>query len=410
MKTNRLTLSVLTILVTGCILFLQAGCEEEAMEPISLNPNWFKQQKWAAINQQAPQRTITAAPSVTAEPRIAFEKVTHNFGDVGPGTNQLCEFRFTNIGNGVLTIGEVTKVCGCTPFSLDKTEYAPGESGTLRVRYYADLPYGGAKKQLFVHSNDRRNPKIALNIEARVAAKVNFEPKALSLSLKHQNAGCPQITLSSLDNQPFSIRSFKSTANFITAAYNPSAMATSFVLQPMVDMAKLEQHLKGRIEIELTHPECKTVTISVNALPRFNVAPRPIVVREAHAKRAVTKKVRIQNNYKDAFELESVRSKKGIVQIVSSQKLNDGYELELSITPPAQRSRASLFTDTVIVKIKGGGNLEIPFNGFYPRRTAVSRVPLNNNTTTNTNTKTTTKSAKDCKTCGPKSFETPSAR
>jgi hypothetical protein len=120
------------------------------------------------------------------------------------------------------------------------------------------------------------------------------------------------------------------------------------------------------------------------------------VVRGVQAKNVVTKKVRIQNNYKDAFELESVHSKKGIVQFVSHQKLNDGYELELSITPPAQRSRASLFTDTVVVKIKGGGNLEIPFNGFYPMQTAVSRVPIN--------TKTTTKSAKDCKTCGPKIF------
>lgn len=397
MKPNRLTLSVLTILVTGCILFLQAGCEEEAMEPRSLNPDWFKQQTWAAINQQAsqqsPQRMVTAAPG------IAFEKVTHNFGDVGPGTNHLCEFRFTNTGNSVLKISEVSKTCGCTPFSLDKTEYAPGESGTLRVRYYAEPPYGNTKKQLFVHSNDRRNPKIALNIEARIAAKVDFEPKALRLSLKHQNAGCPQITLSSLDNQPFSIRSFKSTSNCITAVYNPSAMATSFVLQPMVDMAKLEQTLNGRIEIELTHPECKTVTISVNALPRFNISPRPIVVREVRARSAVTKKVRIQSNYQEAFELESVRSKKGTVQVVSRQKLNDGYELELSITPPAQRSRASLFTDTVVVKIKGGGNLEIPFNGFYPRRTAVSRVPLK--TTTKT---TTTKSAEDCKTCGPKIF------
>jgi len=404
MKPKRLTLSVLTILVTGCVLFLQTGCEEEAMEPRTLNPDWFKQQTWAAINQQASQQAFQQAPQrmVTAAPGIVFEKVTHNFGDVGPGTNHLCEFRFTNTGNSVLKIGDVTKTCGCTPFSLDKTEYAPGESGTLRVRYYAEPPYGNTNKQLFVHSNDRRNPKIALNIEARIAAKVDFEPKSMRLSLKHQNGGCPQITLSSLDNQPFSIRSFKSTANFITAAYNPSAMATSFVLQPMVDMAKLEQNLNRRIEIELTHPECKTVAIGVNTLPRFNVAPRPIVVREARAQNAVTKKVRIQNNYKDAFEVESAHSKKGIVQVVGRQKLNDGYELDLRITPPAQRGRASLFTDTVVVKIKGGGNLEIPFNGFYPRRTAMSRVPLNKNTTANT--KTTTKSAKDCKTCGPKVF------
>ncbi len=381
MKPNKLTL---TVLVVGCVLLLQAGCEEEAMAPRELNPDWFKQQTWAAMTPRAAK----------VVPRITFEKVTHNFGDVGPGTNHLCEFRFTNSGNGVLKIGQVSKACGCTPFSLDKTEYAPGESGTLRVRYYAEVPYGSTTKQLVVSSNDRQNPKVALAIKARVIAKVNYEPKTLKLSLKHQNAGCPQITLTSLDNQPFSIRSFKSTANCITADYNPSAKATRFVLQPKVDMAKLEGTLNGRIEIGLTHPECKTVSISLNTLPRFRIAPRPIIIRDAKAKRSIVRKVRIQNNYKDDFEIVSVYSKKGIVKVLSNEKLVDGYELELNITPPAATSRTRVFTDVVYVKIKGGRNLEIPCSGFYAGRPAVLRV----------STKKRTAKEEECKTCQPKIF------
>lgn len=377
MKPNKLTL---TVLVVGCVLLLQAGCEEEAMAPRELSPDWFKQQTWAAMTPRAAK----------AVPRIRFEKVTHNFGDVGPGTNHLCEFRFTNTGDGVLKIGQVSKTCGCTPFLLDKTEYAPGESGTLKVRYYAEPEYGSTTKQLFVHSNDRQNPKIALAIKARLVVKVNYEPKTLRLSLKQQNAGCPQITLTSIDNQPFSIRHFRSTANCITADYNPSAKATRFVLQPKVDMAKLEKTLNGRIEIGLTHPECKTVSISLNTLPRFRVAPRPIVIRDAQAKRSIVRKVRIQNNYKDDFELESVSSKNGTVKFKGYEKLIDGYELELSITPPAATNRTRVFTDVVYVKIKGGGNLEIPCSGFYSGRTAVSRIPIKKTTT------------KDCPACGPK--------
>ena len=396
MRSNRLSIIILIILVISCVLFLQAGCEEETMQPRSLDPNWFQQQTWAAINQQVPQRMVTAAPTTTAAPRITFEKVTQDFGDVGPGTQHVCEFRFSNTGDGVLKINEISKICGCTPFSLDKAEYAPGESGSLKVGYLADLRYGNIKKQLFVHSNDRRNPKVALNIEARIVAKVDVEPKALRLSLKHQNGGCPQITLMSLDNQPFSIRSFKSTGNFITADYNPSAMATSFVLQPHVNMTKLEQTLSGRIEIELTHPECKTVSIGVHALPRFNISPRPIVVREARENDVITRKVRIQNNYKDDFELESVYSKKGTVKVLSSQKLSDGYELELNITPPAQKGRTSHFTDVVVLKMKGGRSLEIPCNGFYPRQTGAPQMLIN--------TDTASKSEEECKTCVPKIF------
>lgn len=385
MKPNQLTLIVL---VVGCFLLLQAGCEEEAMAPRELSSDWFQQQTSAAM-------TPRAAKSLS---RITFEKVTHDFGDVGPGTNHFCEFRFTNTGDSVLRIGQVSKTCGCTPFSLDKTEYAPGESGTLKVRYYAESEYGSTTKQLFVHSNDSQNPKVALDIKARVVAKVDYEPKTLSLSLKHQNAGCPQITLSSLDNQPFSIRSFKSTADCITADYNPSAKATRFVLQPKVNMAQLEKTLNGRIEIGLTHPECKTLTIGLNALPRFSVAPQPVVVHNAEAKRPVTRKVRIQNNYKDDFELESVFSKNGTVKVLSNKRLIDGYELELSITPPDTINQTGVFSDVVFVKVKGGGNLEIPCSGFYLRPSAVSQAP-SRASTRNTSTST---SKKDCPTCGPK--------
>lgn len=381
---------ILTVFVMVCVLLLQAGCEEEAMAPQELGSDWFKQQTQAAMT-----RTPRAAKSLSLS-RITFEKVTHNFGDVGPGTDQFCQFRFTNTGSGILKIGQVDKTCGCTPFLLDKTEYAPGESGTLKVRYYAEPEYGSTTKQLFVHSNDRRNPKVTLAIKARVVAKVKSEPSTLSLSLKHQNAGCPQITLTSLDNQPFSIRSFKSTANCITTHYNPSAKATRFVLQPKVDMAKLEKTLNGRIEIGLTHPECKTLTIDLNALPRFSVAPHPIVVHSAQAKTPVTRKVRIQNNYKDDFELESVSSKNGTVKVLSNTRLKDGYELDLSITPPATVNRTGVFTDVVFVKLKGGRNLEIPCSGFYSRQGAIpraaSRAPTRNTST----------SKKDCPTCGPK--------
>jgi hypothetical protein len=395
MKPKRLFLSFINIFLMSFILFLQAGCEEEASTPRTLNPNWFKQQTWAAINQQTPRRTAAPAPRTTAAPRIEFEKVTHDFGDVGPGTQHYCEFRFANTGDGVLKINEVTKVCGCTPFSLDKAEYAPGESGALRVGYLADIRYGNTKKQLFMQSNDRLNPRVTLNIESRIVNKVDVEPKSLRLSLKHQNAGCPQITLRSIDNQAFSIRSFRSTADFVTADYNPSAISTSFVLQPIVNMAKLEQNLNGRIEIELTHPECRVVSIGVSALPRFTVSPRPIVVHEARENDVITRKVRIQNNYKDDFELESVYSQNGTVKVLSSQKIDDGYELELNITPPAKKGRSNHFTDVVVLKMKSGRSLEIPCNGFYPRQTS-TRIPINTNTTTQSST--------ECETCGPKIF------
>lgn len=392
MRPSRL---ILTVLVMGCILLLQAGCEDQTMRSRELNPDWFKQQTWAVMGPSAR----------VAAPRIVFEKVIHDFGNVGPGTNQLCEFRFTNTGDDVLKIGEISKTCGCTPFSLDKTEYAPGESGALKVRYYAEPQYGSTTKYLFVHNNDRQRPKVGLTIKARVIMKVRCEPQTLSLSLKYQNAGCPRITLTSIDNQPFSIQHFKSTANCITADYNPSLKATKFVLQPRVDMETLEKTLNGRIEIGLTHPECKMVTINLNVVPRFRINPRSIVVQGARAKQPVVRKIRIINNYKEDFELESALSKKDIVKILSHKKFGNGYELELQITPPSAGGR--IFTETFYVNLKDGKKLEIPLSGFYSRIVAQPRVSTRSTRSLGSTTLTTrtaptapTNDTEECEDCG----------
>ena len=374
----------LTMLMVGFGLLLHAGCEEQAMAPQRLSPDWFER------FQQPIQPTITTRADKSS-PRITFENVVHDFGDVGPETNHLCEFRFTNTGSGILKIGQVSQTCGCTPFLLTKKEYAPGESGTLKVRYYSDTQRGDTTKQLFVQSNDRTRPEVELAVKARIITKVDYAPKTLNLFLKQANAGCPQITLASIDGQPFSIRHFNSTANCITADFDPSAKATRFVLEPKVDMVKLEKTLHGRIEIGLTHPECNAITVGLSTLPRFRITPRSITVRQAEPKRPIVKKVQILNNYNEDFELESASSKRGTVKVLGNAIVHGGYELELEITPPAAGNRTRVFTEVFFVNVKGGEKLEIPCSGFYASSAAPSQVA--------------TEDSKECKTCGPKRYD-----
>ena len=373
-----------------CCLLLQTGCEEEAMAPRQeLSANWFRQFNQL---QQSSQPTVTTHPTTRtrrASPKIEFEKVVHDFGNVGPGTNNLCEFKFTNAGNSTLKIGEITKTCGCTPFLLAKKEYAPGESGTLKVNYFSEKQHGQTTKHLVIHSNDRARPEVTLAIKADIKIQVNHEPKTLNLLLNQENADCPQLILTSIDNQPFSITSFKSTANCITADYNPSEKATKFVLQPKVDMEKLENTLNGRIEIGLTHPECKTISVGVSTLPKFKIAPRSIIVRGMDSREPIVKKLRILNNYDEDFELESFTSSKGMVKVLSNSIIHNGYELELEITPPASGSKRRILTEKFFVKTKGGQQLEIPCNVYYSRTIPASL----------------TSKDEECKTCGPKIFD-----
>jgi hypothetical protein len=383
MKPNRLTLTILVII---CYLLLQAGCEEETMAPQQqLSTDWFQQ--FNQIKQSNRPVATTRTRSQRKAPKIKFDQEVYDFGNVGPGTNNPCEFRFTNVGNGTLKIGEITKTCGCTPFSLDKKEYAPGESGILKVNYFSEELRGQATKNLVIHSNDTARPEVTLSVKANVKIQVDHEPDTLNLVLNKENADCPQLTLTSIDNQPFSITSFKSTSNCITADFDPSEKATKFVLQPKVDMDMLQRTMIGRIEIGLTHPECKTISIGINTLPKFKIAPRSIVVRGTASKTSIVKKLRILNNYDENFELESVWSSKGTITVLSNTPVRDGYELELQIVPPASKNTKRIFSETFYVKTKDGEQLEIPCNVFYSKTAPASL---------------TSETDEKCKICGPK--------
>jgi hypothetical protein len=195
---RRDCLSSLTVIVAFASLF-QVGCQEQA---------------------KAPEAEIVA-PVSEAAPKIKFDNVVHEFGEIAAGKKYAAEFKFTNTGDELLKITEVKRCCGVVT-KLSKMEYAPGESGVLKVEYSSGRSTRVMMRRLYVSSNDKTNPKVELTIKAKVVPKVAYEPKKLNLVLKEENAGCPNITLTSMDNQPFSIKAFRSTGESITADVDPS--------------------------------------------------------------------------------------------------------------------------------------------------------------------------------------------
>lgn len=355
---------ILAVLVVGFVLFLQIGCEEQAKVAPKSEPELTESEPAAAPEKAPPAEARDDEPP----PKIVFEKVAHDFGRIGPGTRHTCEFKFTNEGDGVLKIGKIQTTCGCTVPKMSKREYAPGESGTLTVNYHAGTRAGRTKKRLYVPSNDKTRPKVALVINARIVPKIDYKPKRLKLTLKEQNADCPEITLTSLDGQPFAITRFKSTGNCITADYDPSVKATRFVIQTRADTEKLRKNLNGNIEISLTHPQCSKVNIVFSVLTRFKINPPSIIVFNVESKKPKRREVWILDNYNEGFEIESTSSKKGIIKVLTQEKVGNRYKFNLEITPPATEGKSKIFTDVFYVNIKGGEKLEIPCRGFYLKK------------------------------------------
>ena len=294
-------------------------------------------------------------------PKIVFEESIHDFGEVTAKKKYKAEFKLKNTGDGVLKITEVQRCCGVIA-KLDKNEFGPGESGVLTVEYLSGANTSLMKRKISVISNDKENPKIDLTISARVVPKVAYEPHRLELSFKEENAGCPDITLTSVDKKPFSVKNFLSTGNCIKAEVNPSVEATKIILYPKVDLEKLQRNSSGFISIELTHPECEKVYLSYTTRLRFEFKPRSIIVSNPKPQKPVVKKISLVSNYNEDFEIESTLSKNGLVKVLDQQKLENGYQFNLEITPPPAEN-TGMFTDVFYVKFKGGQKLSIKCYG-----------------------------------------------
>lgn len=183
------------------------------------------------------------------------------------------QIKFTNTGQALLKITEVGRCCGVVAkLDKDKTEYAPGESGAVKIEWRSGSQRSVFKRQLVVHSNDAASPTTNLAIQAKVVLKVTWEPKRLRLYLDKENAGGPKVTISSLDNQPFSIGGFKSTGDCMTADFDPSAKVTKHVIEPKVKMEKLQKNLKGRININLMTSAKALKNLGVLFVLFFNIS------------------------------------------------------------------------------------------------------------------------------------------
>jgi hypothetical protein len=350
---------ILVIFVAGCILLFHIGCQKkEARRAPEPEPHVKVHEPPVVIIPPAPEPTKKG-------PRIKFEKLVHDFGKVGPKTTHQCEFKFTNVGDDVLKLKQPTSGCICTVGKLDKLEYVPGESGVLRVvKFRIKKPQGLNQQPLYMTTNDKSNPKVKLIVKAQAVPKVAYEPKKLKLLLNDANDACPEIKLTSLDGQPFAIKTFRATGNVITADYDPSLRATTHVIQPKINTKKLQRRTRGTVSITLTHPGAGSIRIPFDVLPRFRLKPPSIVLLNAEPEKPAKKEVWILNNYGEDFEVESVSSAKEIIKVLGRQKIGNGYKLELEITPPADAS-SGRFVDVLNIYIKGGQKLKVDCNGFY---------------------------------------------
>ena len=113
---------------------------------------------------------LFAQAAVESGAKIEFKKETHDYGNIDQYSDGTCEFIFTNTGNEPLVISSAKGSCGCTVPSWPKEPIAPGETGSIKVKYDTKR-VGNIGKSVTLQSNAINEPAKTIRIKGNVIAK-----------------------------------------------------------------------------------------------------------------------------------------------------------------------------------------------------------------------------------------------
>ncbi|UAB81359.1 DUF1573 domain-containing protein [Marixanthomonas sp. SCSIO 43207] len=104
--------------------------------------------------------------TANAQAKFEFKSETIDYGEIAKGSDGIRVFEFTNVGDQPLEISDVKSSCGCTVPKKPDGAIAPGETGTIQVKYDTKR-VGPIRKTVTVYSN-ADEPVKALKIKGTV--------------------------------------------------------------------------------------------------------------------------------------------------------------------------------------------------------------------------------------------------
>lgn len=97
---------------------------------------------------------LSAQEKETNGPTIAWEKKTHDFGDIMEGDKVEYIYKFTNEGTEPLIITNVQVTCGCTtPKGWPRDPIKPGSKAELAIQFNSTGKFGRQNKVVTIVSN-----------------------------------------------------------------------------------------------------------------------------------------------------------------------------------------------------------------------------------------------------------------
>lgn len=136
--------------------------EYTADQLISDNPNDAKNSVYsrkAALERKIEIQSVSLVTKDSTYAKMDFKEQAFDFGNSTQGQLLVHEFVYTNNGDEILEIGEITADCDCLSWEVSSTVLNPGEQGTITLKWDTSSKKGITYSRLTIHSNIKGGTK-----------------------------------------------------------------------------------------------------------------------------------------------------------------------------------------------------------------------------------------------------------
>jgi len=152
-------------------------------------------------------------------PSIYVADATHDFGSVTEGDTVREAFVLENRGAAPLHVRKVSTGCGCMAALASSEVLAPGETGKVEVTFNTLGYKGELAKQVYVESDDLRNPRLVLKITGKIIRDIDATPSFIDFGTITTGATVTKkVRIASGQGASFAITKLAASSPFIHPA------------------------------------------------------------------------------------------------------------------------------------------------------------------------------------------------
>jgi hypothetical protein len=201
-------------------------------------------------------------------PKISFDKLEHDFGDVSYGESPSVELMCTNTGDAVLVLDKIESSCGCAKAIRGSQQLAPGSSTKIYAQIETlGMPPGRHSKTVAVSCNDPEHPRTRLKLMFNVVRHVTIDPETLAVRLSEGDQDAVfRLKATNHSTKPITLTSAKCSGSDEASLVPQEVIVlpgskTDFQLSLRVKQGQGQSHAKGIALIETNDSRERTLSV-----------------------------------------------------------------------------------------------------------------------------------------------------